>query len=285
VHIALIIAPYDTARRDWRAGNGPEHLLRHGLVQHLEQEGHHIASTQVIEDRPDASPAEIRTAFELMRGVASAARQARTAGHFPIVLSGNCNVGAVGLLSALTPHPRSIFWFDAHGEANTPATTASGFLDGMGMSILLGMAWQTLAASVPGFVQVAAPDTTFLLGTRDLDPTEGQVLSASRVTHLTVPQVRTALSAHLDRASLRDTLGYVHLDLDVLDPETGGQATSYPVPDGLSVSDLLDAIRLIRSRVKLGGVTLASYAPEYARNDQPRRAAFAALAACLANGA
>ena len=284
MHIALIIAPYDTARRGWRAGNGPEHLLRQGLLQHLEQHGHHIASTQVIEDRPDAPPAEIRTAFELMRGVASAARQARTAGHFPIVLSGNCNVGAVGLLSALTPHPRSIFWFDAHGEANTPATTASGFLDGMGLSILLGMAWQTLAASVPGFAQVV-PDTTFLLGARDLDPPEDQVLSASRVTHLTVPQVRTALSAHLDRAPLRDTLGYVHLDLDVLDPETGGQATSYPVPDGLSVSDLLDAIRLIRSRVKLGGVTLASYAPEYARNDQPQRAAFAALAACLANGA
>ena len=83
----------------------------------------------------------------------------------------------------MTPHPRSIFWFDAHGEANTPATTASGFLDGMGLSILLGMAWQTLAASVPGFGQVV-PDTTFLLGARDLDPLEDQVLSASRVTHL-----------------------------------------------------------------------------------------------------
>src|SRR5262249_42455738 len=108
MHIALITAPYDTARRGWRAGNGPEDLLRQGLLQHLERQGTPTATTQAIEDRPDAPPAEIRTAFELMRGVASAARQARTAGHFPIVLSGNCNVGAVGLLSALTPHPRSI---------------------------------------------------------------------------------------------------------------------------------------------------------------------------------
>src|SRR4029450_4258328 len=122
MHIALIIAPYDTARRGWRAGNGPEHLLRQGLLQHLEQQGHHIASPPLIDDCPDAPPAEIRPASELMRGVASAARQARTAGHFPIVLSGNCNVGAVGLLSALTPHPRSIFWVDPHCEAKPRAT-------------------------------------------------------------------------------------------------------------------------------------------------------------------
>jgi len=61
MHIALIIAPYDTARRYWRAGNGPRYLLRKSLLHYLEEEGHHVASTQVIEDSPNAPPGEIRT--------------------------------------------------------------------------------------------------------------------------------------------------------------------------------------------------------------------------------
>ena len=44
-----------------------------------------------------------------------------------------------------------VVWFDAHGEATTPETTTSGFLDGMGISILTGRCWRTMAASIPGF--------------------------------------------------------------------------------------------------------------------------------------
>lgn len=29
--IQLVLVPYDTARRGWRSGAGPEHLLRAGL--------------------------------------------------------------------------------------------------------------------------------------------------------------------------------------------------------------------------------------------------------------
>jgi hypothetical protein len=56
---------------------------------------------------------------------------------------------AVGALSGVTPGARSLFWFDAHGEANTPDTIASGFLDGMGLTTALGWCWRSLAASIP----------------------------------------------------------------------------------------------------------------------------------------
>ena len=164
MNVHLLLVPYDTARRGWRSGAGPEHLLQAGLTNHLQSNGHVVADIQVIEDDSAQAPAEIRTAFELARRLAAAVRAARAAGRFPLVLSGNCN-SAIGTLSGLVPAPRAIFWFDAHGDCNTPETTASGFLDGTGLAAALGLCWRQLAASVPGF-QPVAPEATFLLGAR-----------------------------------------------------------------------------------------------------------------------
>ena len=81
--------------------------------------------------------AEIQTAFALCAAVAEKARESRATGRFPLVLSGNCNV-AVGTVAGCGCGSTDVVWFDAHGEATTPETTTSGFLDGMGISILTG---------------------------------------------------------------------------------------------------------------------------------------------------
>jgi arginase len=281
--IQLLLVPYDTARARWRCGAGPEHLVQAGLPAHLQAGGHRVAGIQVIEDDPTQPPAEIRTAFELMRGLATAVRAARTAGRFPVVLSGNCNA-AVGVLSGLTPATRAIFWFDAHGESNTPDTTGSGFLDGMGLSTALGWCWRSLAASVPGFRPVS-PAATFLLGARDIDPAEATLLSESDVTVVPVADVSARLPDRLAAAGLPEGLGYLHLDLDVLDPDSVGTANTLTVPGGLTVAQLLAAIGAIRARMPLGAVTIASYAPESDRDQAIGRAAFAALDAMLPAGA
>src|SRR6266699_5630562 len=148
--IQLLLVPYDSGQRGWRCGAGPEHLVRAGLPAHLQRQGHIVTAIHIIEDDPAYPPAEIRTAFELARRLASTVRSVRTAGHFPLVLSGNCNT-AVGTLSGLTPARRATFWFDAHGDCNTPETTTSGFLDGMGLAMTMGLCWHHLGATVPGF--------------------------------------------------------------------------------------------------------------------------------------
>jgi arginase len=277
--VELLLVPYDTARRGWRSGVGPEHLVRAGLPAHLESRGHRVREIRLIEDDPAESPAEIRTGFELMRRVAVAVRRTRTAGRFPVILSGNCNA-AVGVLSALTPADRSIFWFDAHGESNTPDTTASGFLDGMGLSTALGWCWRTAAASVPGFVP-ALSEATFLLGARDLDVAEEELLSRSRVTVLPPSRVLDELPRCLTAERVPGSLGYLHLDLDVLDPNSVGRANSHPAPGGLTLAQLTKAIGAIRSRITLGAATIASYAPEYDFDQAVAHAAFAALVTIL----
>ena len=189
--IQLLLVPYDSGQRGWRCGAGPEHLVRAGLPAHLQRQGHIVTAIHIIEDDPAYPPAEIRTAFELARRLATTVRSARTAGHFPLVLSGNCNT-AVGTLSGLTPARRATFWFDAHGDCNTPETTTSGFLDGMGLAMTMGLCWHHLGATVPGFQPVAA-EATFLLGARDLDPPEAALLQGLAITAIPVGQIPEAL--------------------------------------------------------------------------------------------
>ena len=280
MHVQIIIVPYDTARRDWRSGAGPEHLLRAGLAADLADKGHTVAEIQVIESDPEQPPAEIATGFELMRKVAVAVRAAREGGRFPLVLSGNCNA-SVGALSGLTPARRALFWFDAHGDLNTPDTTTSGFLDGTGLATALGLCWHRLAAGIPGFQQVE-PEATFLLGARDLDPPEAALVDRERS-----PRSRPTESPS---SCLGSWTGHRSTEpsatctwISTHSTRRSGRANTLPVPDGLSVEQLTAAIAAIRARIPLAAAALASYAPEFDSQGGVCRAAFAAIDAMLSD--
>jgi arginase family enzyme len=126
-------------------------------------------------------------------------------------------------------------------------------------------------------------EATFLLGARDLDPPEVTLLRQSAVTVVEVGQIPGQLPDLLARAQLADTIGYLHLDLDVLDP-TVGRANYLPVPDGLSLPQLTGAITAIRAHVPLRAAALTSYSPEEDRDGGIARAAVAAVDAILGNG-
>ena len=279
--IQLLLVPYDTARRGWRSGAGPEHLTKAGLVAHLRGGGHSVADIRVIETNSTGAPAEVATGFELMRHVAIAVRAARAAGRFPLVLGGNCNT-AIGTLSGLTPARRAVFWFDAHGDLNTPDTTPSGFLDGQGLATALGHGWKQLAATVPGFQPVASADTV-LLGARDLDPPEQALIESSGINAVATTGIPSRLSGLLSKAPLDGALAYAHLDPDVFDPAVG-QGNWLRGPGGLSVAQVTEAVAAIRARVPLGAAGVASYAPEYDTEQSVCRAIFAAVDAMLGHG-
>jgi arginase len=257
-------------------GAGPEHLLEEGLEARLAAQGH--AVTRCIAE-PAQPTAEIRTAFELMGLVAEQTRAARARGAFPLVLSGNCNT-APGTLAGLTPARRGIFWFDAHGDCNTPETTETGFLDGMGYAVALGWCWRGLAERVPGFASVVA-EHALLLGARDLDRAEGNLIAASKLTCLAPADLRAGrLAAELARLDGQIDSAYVHCDLDVLDPAEG-RANQLPVPGGLSVGDVETMIRQIGQSVLVHAGAVTAYAPEYDSDGRVAQAAFRIIDAVL----
>jgi len=256
----VIVVPYDSGQRGWRMGAGPDHLLRAGLAEHLRSSGHDVAFTEVMDDQ-SLPPAEVRTAFELMRRIAVAVRTAREAGRFPLVLAGNCST-ASGTLAGLTPAARSVFWFDAHADLNTPSTTVSGYLDGMSLAIARGACYEALTATIPGFEPVDDRRIR-LIATRDIDPPEQQVIDRCGI--------RVGMNGTPHKTN---GVAYVHCDLDSLDPARVGQANLFPVPGGLSVGELRDHLGGIRRLMPIGAAAITAYAPEFDRTGSISKAAF-----------
>jgi arginase len=150
----------------------------------------------------------------------------------------------------------------------------------MGLAMTMGLCWHHLGATVPGFQPVAA-EATFLLGARDLDPPEAALLQGSAITVIPVGQIPERLPRLIARAPLADTLGYLHFDVDVLDPVVG-HANHLPDPHGLSLSHLTAALAVVRARVPLAAAAIASYSPEDDHDQAVCRAAFAAIDAIVA---
>jgi arginase len=267
--IQLLLVPYDSGTRGARMGAGPEKLLEAGLERTLRESGHNV-HTKVAELSPDSWHAEIQTSFELMRMLASAVREARETGRFPIVLAGNCNT-AVGTLAGLGADSTAVAWFDAHGDFNTPETTTSGFLDGTAVAIITGRCWTQLAATIPGFAPIA-DERVCLIGTRDVDSLEGALLDESKVDVIEPKHLRSSLPRTLKKISAHVSSIYVHLDLDVIDSAVAA-ANSYALAGGLTLEDVEHAFTQIAREFRIAGITLSAYDPAVDTSDHAAQAA------------
>jgi arginase len=260
----LLLVPYDSGHREARMGRGPEHLLRQGAAGTLRAGGRDVRTTYV-ESAHDFRT-EAATHFELCAAVAERVRAARGEERLPVVLSGNCGI-ALGTVAGLDDEgDLAVVWLDAHGELNTPETTTSGFLDGMGLATLTGRCWRAIAAGVSGH-RPLADERLLLVGTRDLDAPESALLAEGRIGVATAERVRregvrAALAPRLDALATRARRVYLHLDPDVLDPAVA-RANGFAAPDGLGVGELLIAVRMVCERLVLAGVGVASYDPAY----------------------
>jgi len=256
VDIQILAVPYDSGNRGARMGAGPEALLDAGLERAL-RDGGHTVRTKIAEIK-GSWRAEIQTSFELMRMLATEVWVARESDRLPIILAGNCNT-AVGTLAGLGVESTGVAWFDAHADFNTPETTSSGFLDGTAVAILTGRCWSQLARTIPHFTPVA-DDRVCLIGTRDVDPLEHDLLEASLLEVVSPTHLRRTLGATLDgiREHVKDM--YVHLDLDVLDAGVA-RANSYAVSGGLTLEDVEYSLAEIRGRFRTAGITLSAYDP------------------------
>ena len=273
--VQLITVPYDSAHRGLRMGAGPTHLVARGLPDRLREAGRSV-DVRKLAPTDGSWVAEIGTAFDLDRQLAEVVASARTRGAFPLTLAGNC-ITSVGTLAGLGAGTTGVLWFDAHGDFNTPESTVGGFLDGMALATAVGRCWRMLAATVPGFTPVAEGNVV-LVGGRDLDAAEAELLAASDVTHIRAPDVATRLDEALDTLAVRVEHLYVHVDLDVLDASEG-RANAYAGGPGLSRGELLDAIASAARRCRIAAGAITAYDPGY---DSDGRICATATAVALA---
>jgi arginase len=259
IPVQLVLVPYDTARRHWAMGAGPAHLLNHGLVEELEAAGHSVRVT--IVDTPGDDLAEVRTAFALMTTISATVREARESGRFPLILAGNCNT-AVGTVAGLDyADSIGVFWFDAHGDFNTPDTTLTGVLDGMALAMLNGRCWRSLCHAIVGFGPVRE-DATCLVGARDLDPLEAEALQSSELWQVGAAETAHRLPIVAKEIAARAAAAYLHVDLDVLDPVVG-RVNRYSAPGGLTPDTLIESIGAVAAALPLQAAAITAYDPAF----------------------
>lgn len=257
MRVDLLSVPYDSGMRGVRMGAGPDALLASGLVNRLTAGGHEVTHSAIELPEGGFFP-EVQAAFALDRSLARSVSASIARGAFPMVLSGNC-ITSIGTIAGIGNPELGAIWFDAHGDFNTPETTASGFLDGMSLGILTGRCWHLLAGTVPGFAPLAE-DRVMLVGARHFDPAEETSLSESRVARVTAKLARDGLRNHLAGLRKRAREIYLHIDLDVLDPSEG-KANSYATANGLSVAELQEIVHSISGSFRVRAAALTAYDP------------------------
>jgi len=171
---------------------------------------------------------------------------------FPVLVAGHCSI-ALTTLPALARHrpDARVLWLDAHGDFNTPETSPSGFLGGMCLAGACGR-WDA-ALDQPAF----PADRVVLCGIRDLDGGERALLERSAATVIGASlETLVYLQNALDEAPV-----YVHLDLDVLDPEV--MPAEFPADGGLSEEKLYDLLDAVADGCEVVGLEITGFeAPE-----------------------
>jgi len=281
MNVQVIKVPYDSGNPRLRMGRGPEYFVDNGLLQVLQADGHQV-SVESIEPQTKFQ-AEIQTQFELYRSLAERVAAARQENKFPLILSGNCGATLGGIARA-NKKRLGLIWFDAHGDFNTPETTASGFLDGMALAIAAGLCWKSLALSIPNF-SVVEGENILHVGGRDFDFQERKLFEQAGATLieetiLKQTNVRDALEPAIQHLSVNTKGVHLHIDLDVLDPKKT-PSNGYAPNGGLRVEQVMEAIELIKEKLPLEAASIASYDPEYDPEQKTLNAGFKLMRSIL----
>jgi len=193
------------------------------------------------------------------------ANQIKT-GILPIGLLANCN----GLMGMLAGHQRAnslskplrvgLVWVDAHGDFNTPETSLSGMMGGMPVAISTGLCLQHIRRA-SGLDPPLSTKYVTMAGVRDTDPWEQYLLDKYNVPQITVNDIKRlspAIDIQMDRLSRITDLVYIHVDLDILDPDDIPGA-GLPVKNGPTAEELGRALEVMFEYPIVKGFGIASY--------------------------
>ena len=211
-----------------------------------------------VEPRFIGSPGELRdTRFEddlrdargCLLEAGGQIDDALAAGDTPVLLAADCAVSVTTVPAALRNRPDArVLWLDAHGDYNTPDTSGSGYLGGMCLAAATGEWDAGLGESVPA-------ERVVLAGIRDLDPGERELLERSAATVIGASPVETLVAV---KNALEGAPIFVHLDLDVIDPEHFPAAV--PAPGGLHPDKLYDLMDSVLEDSELLGLEVTNFA-------------------------
>ena len=272
IEIIGVQMDYGSGRRG--VDMGPSAIRYAGLQTRLEELGHEV----VDRGNTGVSPSETCEAgdprlryldaiVDVDRRVAEQVGACAAAGGVGVVLGGDHSIALGSVAGAARDRSLGLIWLDAHGDFNTHETTPSGNIHGMPLAALCGYGDErlvTLGGALEGGPRIS-PQNVAIVGVRDLDPAERDLMREAGVTVYSMEAVdRYGIGEVIRRAidiAVRGTGGiYVSLDLDVVDPMYA-PGVGTPVPGGLTYREAHLAAEMLAETGQVVGLDLVEVNP------------------------
>jgi arginase len=274
--VHLIGAPLDLGGNRRGTDMGPSAFRIAGMADHLASLGVTVVDkgdipTPIPETKGPGDPHKryVREIAKVCQRLFQAALASLDEGALPLVLGGDHSLGAGSVAASAACVKRrgqelGLIWVDAHGDMNSPATSGSGNVHGMPLAALLGNEPHELAHFHGDGPAVLAAHTV-LVGIRNLDDVEKQIVKSSNVHVFTMKDVdRLGISEVMERALViagRGTGGiHVSFDLDVCDPAVA-PGVGTPVKGGLDYREAHVVMEMAAESEKLLALDLVEVNP------------------------
>lgn len=267
--IRIIGVPLDLGQSRRGVDMGPSAIRYAGLSHKLQSLGYKVEDygniqVPVREHLPTKeSPGyalEIQEVCTLLYKIGS---QTVADGFFPLFLGGDHSI-AIGTIGAITDRSSvGVLWIDGHGDFNIPETSPNGNIHGMPVSVLLGYGLQNLVnTGRPG--PKLHPDQIVLIGTRDLDYDERNMLKTSGIRIFTMNEIDERGIAAVTRDAISH-LGnfsalHVSLDMDAIDP-LAAPGVGTPAPGGLTYREAHLVMKMVFDTGKIGSMDIVEINP------------------------
>ncbi len=201
---------------------------------------------QISPARNDHWSTALPEAGATLSALQAAITQTIARGNIPLMVANTCSASLASLPVAAQQHPDAVLlWIDAHGDFNTPFTTESGYLGGMVLAAACGM-WDS------GYSTGINPKNTIVIGGRDIDPAEADLMEDAGVRIIPPSEVTPETVA----SQIGDREIWIHVDWDVLEPYNVPAA--YAIADGLLPEKLRDIFSVLPKH-RIVGLELAEF--------------------------
>jgi arginase len=255
---------------------GPSAFRIAGLSERLSSlgmtvvdEGDLVAPIPEVKSFGDPKKKYIREIARVCEKLYKTSFAALEKGGLPLVLGGDHSLASGSVAASADfvrreQKPLGLIWVDAHGDINTPATTNSGNVHGMPLASLLGPEPAELSR-IAGFSPKVSPEHTVLIGIRNLDAREKEILRASGTRVFTMKDIdRSGIASVVEQALAlagKDTAGiHVSFDLDVCDP-TIAPGVGTPVKGGLDYREAHMVMEMVADSGLLRALDLVEVNP------------------------
>lgn len=187
-------------------------------------------------------------------------------------LAGDCGADVTPISYLNSKHKKdfALIWIDSHGDLNTPESSPSARFHGMPIRVLLGEGEKSIVKLVNTKLDSRQ---IFLVGTRDLDPSEVEYIKKGSISVFPFQKSQPHFSSDRGESvvfDLKKLIGqikkrefkkiYIHFDFDSLNPKVFPWV-SVPAEGGLSFNSALMILQELKRNFTTIGAGIFEFNP------------------------